>query len=105
MLEADYQAALIKRIKLRHPGVMIVKNDSGYLQGNLDLLILCGEHWAMLEVKASERSRERPNQRYYVDLYNEMSYASFIYPENEEAVLHDLQLLFRPHRKARDSQR
>lgn len=76
------------------PGCEILKNDSGYRQGILDLTIFWGPHWAMLEVKDSARSKARPNQPYYVDQMNKMSFASFIYPENEEEVLAALQEAF-----------
>lgn len=91
MLERTYQAHLIKRIRSMFDGCFILKNDTEYLQGVPDLLILYRDRWAMLEVKASARSRTQPNQDYYVDLLDEMSFAAFIYPENEEDVLYDLQ--------------
>ena len=105
MLENEYQDKLIKRIKLRHPDAFILKNDSNYLQGIPDLLVLCEGRWAMLEVKRSARAKQRPNQDYYVDFFNGIGYASFIYPENEEAVLNDLQLIFGAPRQARRSKR
>jgi hypothetical protein len=94
MLERNYQAQLIKKLKRRFRGCIILKNDSEYLQGVPDLTIFCEDMWAMLEVKASEDSPVRPNQNYYVDVMDKMSYASFIYPENEEAVIHDLKDFF-----------
>jgi len=48
----------------------------------------------MLEVKASETSPEQPNQGYYVEKMNRMSFAAFIFPENEEEVLTALQAAF-----------
>ena len=87
------------------PGCVILKNDAGYMQGIPDLLILFENKWAMLEVKASERSREQPNQNYFVELLDSMSFAAFIYPENEDEVLYALQQTFRPRRVARVSQR
>ena len=87
------------------PGCVILKNDAGYMQGIPDLLILFENKWAMLEVKASERSREQPNQNYFVELLDSMSFAAFIYPENEDEVLYALQQTFRPRRVTRVSQR
>ena len=92
--ENRFQAELIKEIKAMFPGCMVLKNDSGYMQGIPDLLILWGPHWATLEVKDSEDSPARPNQPYYVDLMNRMSFSAFIYPENREMVLDGLQSSF-----------
>lgn len=91
MLESEYQTRLIKEIKRLLPGCVVLKNDPNYIQGMLDLTVFYGPKWAMLEVKASEKSKERPNQRYYVDLMSAMGFAAFIYPENEEEVLLALQ--------------
>lgn len=93
MLESEYQAYLIRLLGDLFPESLVVKNDPNYIQGILDLTVFVGAKYAMLEVKASEKSRERPNQRYYVDHINRMGgYAAFIYPENEEEVLRALQL-------------
>jgi hypothetical protein len=94
MLENAYQAELIKRIKRLLPGCVVLKNDTGYMQGIPDLTILWKKHWACLEVKKSRRSPEQPNQDWYVNTLDSMSFAAFIYPENEEDVLHDLQQAF-----------
>lgn len=103
MLESQYQAYLIGKLREMFPGCFILKNDTDYLQGVPDLLVLYGNKWAMLEVKASRYAKERPNQGHYVNLLNEMSFAAFIYPENEEDVLRELQEAFRPRRATRFS--
>lgn len=90
-LERDFQAKLIKELKVMFKGCIIIKNDPNYIQGIPDLLILYNDRWAALEVKKSEHAAHRPNQEYYVDLMNEMSFASFIYPENKEEILYELQ--------------
>ena len=90
-LERDFQSRLIKELKLIFKGCIIMKNDSSYIQGIPDILILFEDKWAALEVKKSKTASHRPNQEYYVDLMNEMSYASFIFPENKEEVLYELQ--------------
>ena len=91
MLESTYQTNLIKKLKNLFPGCLVVKNDPNYIQGIPDLTIFYGSHWALLEVKASEKSKERPNQRWYVEEFAKMTFCSFIYPENEERVLDALQ--------------
>jgi hypothetical protein len=100
-LEADYQAQLIQRLTILFPGCHIVINDPQITQGIPDLLILFRNHWAMLEVKPSADAKLQPNQDYYVDWFDNMSFAAFIYPENEEDVLHDLQQAFSPAPSAR----
>ena len=90
-LERDFQRNLIKELKDIFVGCIIMKNDSSYIQGIPDLLILYKDRWAALEVKKSATASHRPNQEYYVNKMDEMSYASFIYPENKEAVLDELQ--------------
>lgn len=104
MRESTYQRNLISRLKCMFPGCIILKNDPQDSQGIPDLLILFGNQWAMLEVKASYDSPEQPNQDYYIDMYNEMSFAAFIHPQNEEQVLYALQSAFGLARKARVSQ-
>lgn len=89
--ENVYQAELIKKIESLIPGCFVLKNDPNYIQGIPDLLILYGDKWAMLEVKRSEDDKHRPNQDYYIDKFGEWSYSSFIFPENEEVVLNELQ--------------
>lgn len=88
--ENVFQAKLIKELKAEFPGCIIMKNDSTYIQGIPDLVILYGDKWAALEVKRSRNASRRPNQEYYVDMMNQMSYAAFIYPENKEEVMDDL---------------
>lgn len=93
-LERDFQPKLIREIRKRFPGCIIIKNDPTYIQGMPDLLILYEDKWAMLEVKQNEFSPHRPNQDYYIDKLNEMSFAAFIFPENYEEVLDGLQQTF-----------
>lgn len=97
-LESLFQSNLIKELKNTYPGCMVFKNDANHTQGIPDLLILYKTHWAALECKKSYNSPCRPNQPYYVELMDEMSFASFIYPENKEEVLDGLQTAFRSRR-------
>lgn len=94
-LESRFQSKLIDKLRLMFPGCIILKNDAGYLQGIADLLILWNEHWAALECKRSADAPHRPNQDYYIDKMNDMSFACFIYPENEEEILNEIQEAFR----------
>lgn len=93
-LERDFQASLIKDLKKIFPGCMVIKTDPGYIQGLPDLMILYKDKWATLECKREMGAIKQPNQEYYVGMMNEMSFSRFIYPENKEEVLHDLQKAF-----------
>ncbi len=90
-LERDFQKNLIKELKDIFVGCIVMKNDCAYIQGIPDLLILYNDKWAALEVKKSGAASHRPNQEYYVDKMDDMSFARFIYPENKEVVLDELQ--------------
>ena len=90
-LESGFQDRLISDLERLFPGCMIMKLDSSYIQGIPDLLILYKNKWATLECKKSANAKRQPNQSYYVDKMNQMSFARFICPENKEVVLHELQ--------------
>lgn len=94
MLENKFQSKLIKELKEEFPGCMVLKNDPTYIQGVPDLLVLHKDKWASLEVKKSAKAKHRPNQDYYVDKMNDMSYSNFIYPENKDTVFDDLRKTF-----------
>lgn len=98
MQERDYQAKLIKRLHETFPGIVVFKNDPSYLQGIPDLTLLYSDCWAVLEVKKDRKAARRPNQAFYIDQLNKMSYAAFIYPENEEEIFDELQQTFQPGR-------
>lgn len=92
--ESTFQASLIKKLKLMFPGCFILKNDPDYIQGFPDLLILYKDKWAVLECKRSKDASVQPNQRYYLERTNGMSFGRFIHPDNEEEVLNDLRRTF-----------
>lgn len=91
MLESKFQASLIKELKSKFPGCIIMKQDANYIQGIPDLLILYKDKWAMLECKRSANASLQPNQKYYIDKTNEMSFSRIIYPENKEEVFSELE--------------
>lgn len=101
MRENAYQAQLIKKLKRMFPGCIVLKNDTDYIQGIPDLTILYKDKWAMLEVKASATAPTQPNQEHYILMLDRMSFAGFIFPENESGVLYDLSKAFEPDRSAR----
>jgi hypothetical protein len=101
--ENQYQAQLIKKLEKMFPSCFITKMDAQYKQGTPDLLILWKKFWAVLEVKISADAFSHPNQDYYIEQLGEMSFAAYIYPENEEEVLIALQQAFKSPRGARVS--
>lgn len=94
MLENKFQANLIRELKNEFPECIVMKNDSSYIQGVPDLLVLHKDKWASLEVKRSSNASHQPNQDYYVDKMNEMGFSRFVYPENKDNVMTDLRLYF-----------
>lgn len=97
--ESKFQKELIDEIKDRYPGCIALKNDSSYLQGFPDWTILYGDRWAALEVKKNRGAHKQPNQEYYVDKLNQMSFSRFIFPENKDEVLEDLDVVFKRKRR------
>jgi len=95
-LERDFQKGLVKEIKTLFPGCIVQKQNANAIQGIPDLLILHGPRWAALEVKKSAKAHHQPNQDRRVEHMNNMSFARFIYPENREEVLNELQIALRP---------
>lgn len=94
MLESKFQKNLVKELEDRFPGSVVIKNDPTHNQGFPDLTIFYKDRWATLECKASSTSSHQPNQDHYVDKLNQMSFSRFIFPENKEEVLNELQQAF-----------
>lgn len=103
MKENKFQSDLIKELKEMFPGCIVYKNDSSYIQGIPDLTILYKNKWAALECKKDIKSHKQPNQEFYIEKMNKMSFASFISPENKEEVLNGIQQSFGIRRKTRVS--
>ena len=97
MLESRFKTKLVKEIETRIPGAMVFHLDPNEKQGAPDLLVLYKDTWAALEGKKTKTSSHRPNQDYYVQTMDKMSFARFIYPENKEEVLNELERSFKRH--------
>lgn len=95
MKESKFQKLVIDEIKKRLPDSIVLKNDPTYKQGIPDLTIFFGERWGTLECKQSEKSKRQPNQDYYVRKMDNMSFSSFIFPENMERILDELETFFK----------
>ena len=93
-LESKFQKELMDKIKSQYPGCVILKNDSSYIQGFPDWTILYKDKWVVLEAKRSKSAAKQPNQEYYVDKLNNMSFSRFVFPENSEEVLEDISKYF-----------
>lgn len=96
MRESVFERSVIRDLRRMFPGCEIMKNDASLVQGIPDRTILFNHHWAMLEVKASEYAPFRPNQEYYLTLFNSMAYAAVIYPSNKEQIYDELQQALAP---------
>lgn len=92
--ENKFQHHVKQRLRNEFPGCIVTKLDANDIQGIPDLLVLYNEHWAALECKQHAKAKHRPNQDRYVEKMNQMSYASFIFPENEEVVFDGLKRSF-----------
>jgi len=103
MKESQFQARLKEELQDIFPGCIVLKNDANDIQGFPDLTILYNNNWAVLECKKSLKECYQPNQEYYLELCDSMSFASMICPENKENVLYELQRAFQARRPARIS--
>ncbi len=95
MLENKFKSELRKELERRLPGCLVLHLDPSDIQGIPDMLVLYEDRWAALEGKKHASASHRPNQDYYVHLMDKMSFAAFIYPENREEVLNDLERSFK----------
>ena len=94
-LESDFEADFMERLDqaMPEPGFWI-KGNSAMRQGVPDRMYLNGGHWAALEFKKDKTAEAQPNQPYYVEKLGEMSYASFVYPENADEVISEIRKAF-----------
>jgi len=89
--ESAFQSDLVKELKERFDGCVVLKNDPSHRQGIPDLTVLYRDKWATLECKRSENEHRQPNQDWWVDKMNNMSFSRFIFPENRDEVLAELE--------------
>lgn len=103
-LESQFKPEFLAEVRKLFPGCHIEINGTDFMQGIPDTTIYWGKHWAKLEFKRSRTARKQPNQDYYIEMFDRMSFARFVTPENQEDVLRELQQAFRPRRVSRNSQ-
>lgn len=104
MLEGPYKTGLKKRIYTRFGAdrCHVVRFDPAPEQGIPDMGVLfLGGFWAALEVKTHAKAHRQPNQAYYIELLGNLCFAAFIHPDNEEAVLDELQQAYEDYWAAR----
>lgn len=95
ILERDFQKTFIAKVKKILPNCIVLKNDSKQLQGIPDWLITDEGIAMFFEIKVSQHATRQPNQEYYIDYINEHNgYARFVYPENMEEILNEIQRTF-----------
>lgn len=100
-LESDFKPQFHDRLEYLFPGCVLLKQDAELQQGIPDTLMLYKDMWAAFEVKRRQPRSMRdfqPNQPWWLERLNSMSYAACVYPENVEEVIHDLELLFSTRR-------
>ncbi len=95
MLENKFKKELKKELKEMFPDCILINNNPNDIQGIPDLTILYKNKWATLECKKHKNAAIQPNQPYYVNKMNDMSFSRFISPQNKEEVLNELQRSFK----------
>ena len=93
-LESKFQKEFIDEAKVRYPGCVALKNDSSYIQGFPDWTLLYKNKWAVLEMKKERGAKKQPNQEYYVNMLDGMSFSRFVFPENKDEVFKELDIFF-----------
>jgi hypothetical protein len=88
-----FDEELLARLAKYDVEIDIFQNKSGR-RSTLDTIYLGPCSWAMLEFKRSADAAKQPNQDYFVEDMNQKGYAAFVYPENAEEKLNDLERLF-----------
>lgn len=89
--EGEFKTDLKKELERRFPDSIVTLLDPTYTQGIPDIAVFYKNRWATLEAKVDAKATHRPNQDFYVDTMNSMSFSAFIYPENTEEVLNALE--------------
>lgn len=92
MLENAFSRKLTTKIRQMFPDAILLKGNSAAQQGIPDWILFYGDRWATLEVKKSDKEPYQPNQPYFIDKMNHMSFSAMICPQNEADVLEQLEI-------------
>lgn len=99
-LESRFQSSVKHELETKYPGCIVRKNPPGQENGFPDLVMYYGPIWAMFECKREKDARKRPNQKWWVERLDEMSFARLIFPENRERVMGELDEFIRGQSRA-----
>lgn len=94
LLESKFKKDTIRRISRKFSKLDLDFIDTSMYRSVPDTFIIAPYVWAALEFKRSEDAPQRPNQNHHIERLNRKGYASFVFPENVEEVLNDLEVLF-----------
>ncbi len=95
MLESEFKKRTIQRIKDRLPSLDLdFINTKPFNRSMPDTFVIGPWCWAALEFKRSEDADQQANQDYHIERLNRKGYARFVFPENVEEVLDDLEAVF-----------
>ena len=94
MRESEFEFHVVKRLERSFPGAINLKIFPGYIQGFPDRIVLWNDRWAAYEVKKHQNAHKQPNQDYYINLLDRMSFGAYVYPENEEDFFNEIQRAF-----------
>jgi len=94
--ESEFKSELYKEIRECLPGSEVLINDANYIQGIPDATVIFPNgRYVLLEGKKTSSSKKRPNQGYYVEESPLSNNAMFVYPENKDEVLSELERRYR----------
>ena len=98
-LESKFQKDFIDEAKERNPGLSAWKKDASYIKAIQDWTLIYEDKWAVLEMKKERGAHKQPNQEYYVNKLDKMSFSRFVFPENRDEVFEDLDRFFKRKRR------
>ena len=95
MLESKFKKEAKQRIRERCPNVDLdFVNTKPFNRSMPDTFVVGPWSWAALEFKRAEGATQQANQDYHIKRLNRKGYATFVFPENLEEVLNDLERIF-----------
>lgn len=94
--EGEFQKKFMDELEAKYPDAIVSKMLPNYIQGIPDVIALFANgRYANFECKDSMDAPHQPNQDYYVDKLDRMSFARFVCPENKQEVLDELEQALR----------